>query len=587
MSDSHLHSGFVAPSPADLAPLFPGYEIQGLIATGGMGAVYYAVQKSLDRTVALKILPMEFSKDAAFCASFEAEAKAMARLNHPNLISVFDFGEVQGMLFIIMEFVAGKSIYHSAHGIAIAPAEVARLVIGICNGLAHAHENGILHRDIKPSNILLDQHAQPKIGDFGLARPIERKIEVGEEIFGTPHYTAPEVVDSPHSVDYRADIFSVGVLLHELLTGKLPATDPRPASTIVPCDPRFDTIIRRATQPIPAARYSSAKEMASDLQVIATSMGKGPRVASITPNLPSPERRRAENLPKIPRTTPINGPRRVQTVRRPPPAKVNNSSPIPMIVVLLIVAGGVIAAYSYYRKLQPTKQVMPIVILPQIKPPPKPAFTPKDQHKEPPPIVAPEPDHSPTNPPHDPGVKPDLKRDEDSNHGDPIADQAAPKSDVTEFFARAKKIMQDRAKPTSLAYRTNLTNNFADFEIALNRQLRKMKSNGPSVNRDLDVAVESLRNDSGRIPDALRGKLDMVDNADAIREEYHAKEIGIDDQYHQDLSKLAPIYILGLEKQIERLKADNDTGAIALIQSEIVQTKESPEYFPSLLLSAD
>ena len=237
-----------------------------------MGAVYCAVQKSLDRTVALKILPLELSSDAAFCAGFEAEAKAMARLNHPNLIGVYDFGEVNGMLYIIMEFVPGKSIYHSADGIAIDPGEVIRLVTGICHGLAHAHEHGIIHRDIKPSNVLLDLNAQPKIGDFGLARPFDRNMEEGEEIFGTPHYTAPEVVDTPHSVDYRADIFSVGVLLHELLTGKLPADDPRPASLISHCDTRFDAIIRRATQPVPAARYASATEMANDLQVIAHSM---------------------------------------------------------------------------------------------------------------------------------------------------------------------------------------------------------------------------------------------------------------------------------------------------------------------------
>src|SRR5688572_30174662 len=105
MSDPHTHVAFLAPEIADLAPLFPGYEIETLIATGGMGAVYRAIQKSLDRTVAIKILPQEFSKDAAFCAGFEAEAKAMARLNHPNLIGVYDFGEVNGMLYIIMEFV--------------------------------------------------------------------------------------------------------------------------------------------------------------------------------------------------------------------------------------------------------------------------------------------------------------------------------------------------------------------------------------------------------------------------------------------------------------------------------------------------
>src|SRR6478736_9341848 len=135
MSDSHHQPAFVAPEPADLAPHFPGYEIQSLIAVGGMGAVYCALQRSLDRTVAMKILPLEFSQDAAFCAGFEAEAKAMARLNHPNLIGVHDFGEVNGMLYIIMEFVPGQSIYHAAYGTAIEPKVVILLVSGICEGL--------------------------------------------------------------------------------------------------------------------------------------------------------------------------------------------------------------------------------------------------------------------------------------------------------------------------------------------------------------------------------------------------------------------------------------------------------------------
>jgi serine/threonine protein kinase len=266
-------SAFVAPQPAELAPLFQGYEIDRLIATGGMGAVYRAVQKSLDRTVAIKILPQEFSKDATFCAGFEAEAKAMARLNHPNLVAVYDFGEVHGMLYIIMEYVPGKSLFHAAHGIALSAGETIRLVTGICNGLAHAHENGIIHRDIKPSNILLDLNGQPKIGDFGLARPIEKKIRENEEIFGTPDYTAPEVVHSPQSVDHRADIFSVGVILHELLTGQLPAADRRPASTIVRGDLRFDAIIRRAMDPLPERRYAKALEIVKDLKVINRSAG--------------------------------------------------------------------------------------------------------------------------------------------------------------------------------------------------------------------------------------------------------------------------------------------------------------------------
>ncbi len=363
MSDSNETTGFVAPNPADLAPLFPGYEIQRLIATGGMGAVYCAVQKSLDRAVALKILPRELSKDAAFCAGFEAEAKAMARLNHPNLIGVYDFGEIDGMLYIIMEYVPGKSLYHSAYRKAIAPNEVIRLVIGICKGLAHAHEHGIIHRDIKPSNILLDLNAEPKIGDFGLARPIETKVQEGDEIFGTPHYTAPEVVSSPHSVDYRADIFSVGVLLHELLTGRLPAEDQRPASMIAKCDTRFDTIVRKATQPLAAARYSSASEIASDLQAINNAPGlKGP---------PRPPGVRGKPSVKPVRSNKGAIPKRAHT--NYPPQEVSRKSSNAGWIVFLIITAAAAAAFVFFTRnlrVDPEKK-LPVIVFPVTSPGPK------------------------------------------------------------------------------------------------------------------------------------------------------------------------------------------------------------------------
>jgi serine/threonine protein kinase len=353
MSDPNEHVGFVAPLIDDLAPLFPGYEFEGLIATGGMGAVYKAVQKSLDRNVAIKILPLEFSSDAAFCEGFEAEAKAMARLNHPNLIGVYDFGEVNGTLFIIMEFVAGQSIYHSAYGSAVDPNEVIRLVTGICDGLSHAHENGIIHRDIKPSNILLDLHGQPKIGDFGLARPVDWKLKAGEDIFGTPHYTAPEVVSQPHSVDHRSDIFSLGVMLHELLTGKLPDNDPRPASSVVRCDPRLDMIIRRATQPLPASRYPSAAQMASDLRAISASK------VPTTKNLQT-----GKNVPPGRKTAPMPTNRSAKLPRRYPQAK-KKKAPNSALTLLLVVVVTAAAAYFYFS----TKPQAP-VILPPSRPAP-------------------------------------------------------------------------------------------------------------------------------------------------------------------------------------------------------------------------
>lgn len=278
---SQTENGFHAPQPEELAPLFPSYQILALIATGGMGAVYHAIQTSLEREVAIKILPVEFGRDPGFCAAFSAEAKAMARLNHPNLIGVYDFGEVEGMLFIVMEYVPGQSLHDACNGSALDSGEIIRLMTGIAHGLAHAHQHGILHRDIKPANILLNSQLQAKIGDFGLARPVDSQVNHGETIFGTPGYTAPEVLKPPHAMDQRADIFSLGVLLHELLTGRLPGDDPRIPSQILRCDPRFDAVIRKATHPDPQQRYQSATEIADALQKIATSAG--PKVLRTNP----------------------------------------------------------------------------------------------------------------------------------------------------------------------------------------------------------------------------------------------------------------------------------------------------------------
>ncbi|MGE9268245.1 MAG: protein kinase domain-containing protein, partial [Verrucomicrobiales bacterium] len=254
---------FNAPEPGELSQLLPGYEVKELIAKGGMGAVYRATQVSLDREVAIKVLPEEFG-DESFRAQFATEAKAMARLNHQNLIGIFDFGEVEGMPYIVMEYVAGQSLYHTTYQNKPEQEEALRLIMAICGGLGHAHDAGILHRDIKPANILMNERDEPKIGDFGLARP---SSETGGEdiIYGTPGYAAPEVVNRPEEVDRQSDIFAVGVMLHELLTGQLPDDTGTPPSRISGSDPRLDPIVRKATHLDPARRYATAEEMAADL----------------------------------------------------------------------------------------------------------------------------------------------------------------------------------------------------------------------------------------------------------------------------------------------------------------------------------
>jgi serine/threonine protein kinase len=564
MSDTHEPAGFIAPEPADLAPLFPGYEIQSLIATGGMGAVYCAVQKSLDRTVALKILPMELSKDAAFCAGFEAEAKAMARLNHPNLIGVFDFGEVNGMLYIVMEFVPGKSIYHSADGIAIDPSEVIRLVTGICHGLAHAHEHGIIHRDIKPSNILLDLNAQPKIGDFGLARPIERKIEEGEEIFGTPHYTAPEVVDAPHTVDYRADIFSVGVLLHELLTGKLPANDPRPASVIAHCDIRFDAIIKRATQPLPAARYSSADEIAKDLQAIAKSLAaRGPRPTPVGVAIPRPVTPRRSASGQL--------------------TKKSSGASSTFLVLVALAAGA--AAYFHFSKKPVVHVVMPPVVAPPTNPP---VAAPEN-----PPAVSPDEEPVAQIPPSPPvpttDPEPEVAPKPDSEFGTTKFDSDAPRFDVDGFFERARKIMLERAKPSITAYEKKLEDNVEGLGRDLARVLRKSYNDRDTAQNLVDRAVANWKLEGNHLPENMNSGTFSIYTPDAIKtySEHLEKQVAFDEKIQAELSQHTPTYILGLEKQIERLKADNDLGAIDLIDREIKNTKRDPEYFPNLMLDAE
>jgi len=256
--------GFVAPTPKELDPLFPAYKVTAFIAQGGMGAVYEAHQESLDRPVAIKILPREFGSDASFRAKFEAEAKAMARLNHPNLIAVYDFGDVDGMLYIVIELVQGKALYYSVHGKSIDPSVTCEIISQVCRGLAHAHKEGILHRDIKSANIMLGPDARPKIGDFGLARPLENQRK-GGVIYSTPGYTAPEVLGRG-LVDQRSDIFSVGAMMYEMVGGKIPKPETSSMTTGV-CDP-LDEIIEKATHFIPDFRFIASRlHFADDIGV--------------------------------------------------------------------------------------------------------------------------------------------------------------------------------------------------------------------------------------------------------------------------------------------------------------------------------
>lgn len=252
----------------ELGELLPGYQFEAFIDSGGMGSVYKARHRSLDRPVAIKLLRPEFGMDEEFRASFEREAKAMARLNHPNLVQVYDFGEIQNMLFIIMEYVEGVSLLDSCGGMALVHDEAAELVAGICRGLHHAHSHGILHRDIKPANILVDQSFTPKIVDFGIAEPMGVHYGEGAEVYTTPDYAAPESCYHGYTLDGRSDIYSVGILFYELLTGYLPTEDSAYPSETVGSPSDYDHIFYHATQADPDHRYADAEQFAHALDEV-------------------------------------------------------------------------------------------------------------------------------------------------------------------------------------------------------------------------------------------------------------------------------------------------------------------------------
>jgi serine/threonine protein kinase len=237
---------FNPPSVSELAPLFPQLEILELIGKGGMGAVYKARQKELDRLVALKILPPGIGRDAAFAGRFAREAKALAKLNHPGIVTLYEFGHVDGsgsqpstfnsqpLYYFLMEFVDGVNLRQLLHAGRIAPHEALAIVPQICDALQFAHDQGIVHRDIKPENILLDRRGRVKVADFGLAklvgsdtgrsagfqhgatlandpnapcqRPALQELTAAGKVMGTPNYMAPEQVEHPNEVDNRADI---------------------------------------------------------------------------------------------------------------------------------------------------------------------------------------------------------------------------------------------------------------------------------------------------------------------------------------------------------------------------------------------
>lgn len=266
-----------------LRPLFPGLELISLLGYGGMGAVYKARQKKLDRLVALKIIRGDAAADPAFAERFNREARTLARLSHPGIVAIHDFGETTSsssdniappMFYFVMEFVDGTNLRQLMNGQKLPPEQAYAIVPQVCDALQFAHDEGVVHRDIKPENILIDRRGRVKIADFGLAKLVagsndDFTLTGTHQVMGTPRYMAPEQMEGSREVDHRADIYSLGVVFYEMLTGQIPAGHFDPPSHKANVDHRLDSIVLKAMARDPDRRFQRASEVRINVERLA------------------------------------------------------------------------------------------------------------------------------------------------------------------------------------------------------------------------------------------------------------------------------------------------------------------------------
>jgi serine/threonine-protein kinase len=262
------------------------FEILAELGQGAMGKVYRARDPILDRAVALKTVSPELLTRQDTMARFQREARAAARLQHPNIVTIYELGEVQGSLFIAMELLEGMDLAEAMHPPGrLSVAEKARIVVDVCRGLDYAHKRGVVHRDVKPANIRVLTDGTVKIVDFGIAHLTDSTMTQTGLVLGTPTYMAPEIL-SGGRVDHRADMWAVGIVLYELLAGRRPYDAPTIAGLVyrivhqppAPLEASLNLpeglpeVVSRTLAKDPAARFKDCAEMVQQLQSV---MGMG------------------------------------------------------------------------------------------------------------------------------------------------------------------------------------------------------------------------------------------------------------------------------------------------------------------------
>jgi len=274
----------------------PGYQILSKLGAGAMATVYKAKQLSLDRIVAIKVLPQKHSKDPNFIQRFYDEGKAAAKLNHPNIVGAYDVGQAGDYHYFVMEFVDGRTVYDdiSKNG-AYSEEEALRIGTHVAQALSHAHQQGFIHRDVKPKNIMIAEDGTVKLADMGLARAVsDREAAEAEagKAYGTPYYISPEQIRGEIEIDFRADIYALGATMYHMVTGRVPYEGSNPSAVmrkhlshdLVPPDhinakltSGISEVIEVCMSKSANERYSTTEDLLHDLESIRR--GEGPKIA--------------------------------------------------------------------------------------------------------------------------------------------------------------------------------------------------------------------------------------------------------------------------------------------------------------------
>ncbi|MBM3288830.1 MAG: serine/threonine protein kinase, partial [Candidatus Hydrogenedentes bacterium] len=256
------------------------YTILDLVGKGGMGCIYRVQDNTLKEQVALKTLLPQYLRDKMVVDRFFNEARIARQLSHPNIVRVHDIGMADQVLYISMEYLHGKSLRNLLEellpGERLPVKDTLRIMIDLCTALEYAHQYTV-HRDLKPENIMIQPDGTLKLMDFGISKLMSTgKLTATAVVMGTPHYMPPEQFKDSSTVDARADIYSIGVILYEILTGNLPTGVPKPASQILrDVPPALDPIIAKCVEPGPAERYANVTELKQALGAVSDMLRGG------------------------------------------------------------------------------------------------------------------------------------------------------------------------------------------------------------------------------------------------------------------------------------------------------------------------